>query len=74
MADDIEAWLKEGVDKGWASPPVCSTHDGIPSTAQEDDSFEEGDDPWIHVIRPYRDDEERQAVEANHSPSVWRKQ
>lgn len=46
---------------------------GIPATDDEMNEFEEGGDPCIHVIRPYRDDEERLAVEAAHSPSVWRK-
>lgn len=70
---DFDSWLKEGMDKGWVGPAVCSTHDGIPATDDEMNEFEEGGDPCIHVIRPYRDDEERLAVEAAHSPSVWRK-
>jgi hypothetical protein len=65
-------WLDLGLEQRWCGPPVCTTHDGIPSTEAEDAEFEEGD-PCISMIRPYVDAEEADAVEANHAPSVWRK-
>lgn len=71
-AEEFEAWLRQGMDRGWVGPPVCSTHDGIPTTAAEDEEFEEGD-PCIHVIRPYTDRAEQAAVEDNHEASVWRR-
>jgi len=71
--DDFAAWLAHGVSQRWCGPPVCSTHDGIPSTDDEDQNAEAGGDPCIHIIRPYVDAAECQAVEDNHAPSVWRK-
>ena len=64
-------WLQYGLTQGWAGPPVCYTHDGIPSTKDEDEEFETGD-PCIHVLRLYEDETVKQAVEENHAPSVWR--
>ena len=59
-----------GLAQGWCSPPVCATHDGVPTTASED----EEDEPCVHVLRLYRDEDERLKVEENCSPAVWRKQ
>lgn len=69
----FDAWLEFGLDQGFCGPPVCSTHDGLPTTAKEDNEFEDGSDPCIHVLRLYDTQETGQAVEENHSPSVWRK-
>jgi hypothetical protein len=71
MDIDFEEWLRQGVENGWAGPAVCYTHDGLPTTEAEDTEFEEND-PCIHIIRLYDDAEQKKAVEANHSPSVWR--
>lgn len=68
-----QEWYDYGLAQGYIGPSVCSTHDGIPSTAEEDEEFDEGHDPCIFVIRMYADPDERKAVEENHSPSVWRK-
>ena len=70
---EIHEWIKFGVQKGWVSPPCCYSHDALPTSLEEDDEFFEGGDPCIHVLRLYDDQEHRQAVEENHSPSVWRK-
>lgn len=70
---DFDAWLKMGLENKWVGPPVCSTHDGLPSTEDEDNAWDEGDDPCIHILRLYVDDLEAMLVEQNHSPSVWRK-
>jgi len=69
---DFDAWRVYGMEQEWAGPPVCSTHDGIPMTEEEDEEFEESD-PCIHIIRLYEDPRVKTAVEENHSPSVWRK-
>ena len=69
---DFEEWMKIGYDNGWVGPSVCSTHDGIPMTYDEELEFEEGADPCIHVLRLYEDKEVKLEVEDNHSPSVWR--
>jgi hypothetical protein len=71
---NVYEWLRYGLDRGWAGPPLCETHDGTPTTPAEDDEFEEGMDPCIHIIRLYPDKQTRDEVEANHSPSQWRKQ
>ena len=47
----FEQWLEYGVEKGWCSRDVCSTHDGVPSTEEEDALWEEGHDPCVHVLR-----------------------
>ncbi len=70
---DFDSWLKLGLENHWVGPPVCSTHDGLPSTEDEDNAWDEGDDPCIHILRLYVDDLEAMLVEQNHSPSVWRK-
>ena len=44
-------WLRYGVDHGFCSDSVCSTHDGLPVTPDEEAEFEDGGDPCIHVVR-----------------------
>lgn len=67
-----EEWLRYGFEHGYCGPPVCYTHDGIPLALEEDESFMDGYDPCIHILRLYEDPMVREAVEANHSPSQWR--
>lgn len=38
-------WVKAGVSRGWVSEPVCATHQGLPTTKEEDDEWDEGFDP-----------------------------
>jgi hypothetical protein len=66
-------WLTLGIESGYCGPIVCNTHDGTPTTAAEDDSFDDGDEPCIPAIRIYNSPEEQTAVESNHKASVWRK-
>lgn len=66
-------WITIGVSNGWCSPPVCIIHDGYPTTLEEDNEFEQGNDPCIHMIRPYENVQLQKEVEDNFSPSVWRK-
>ena len=68
----FEEWLQLGVSNGWIGPTICYTHDGIPTTAEEDWGFDQGADPCIHILRLYEDIEIKRGVEENHSPSVWR--
>jgi hypothetical protein len=68
---DYNEWLKHGMDNGWCGPAVCYTHDGLPTSEQEDEEYEESD-PCIHIIRLYESPEEKAAIEFNHSPSLWR--
>jgi hypothetical protein len=66
--NDFDTWITHGIEAGYCGPPVCYTHDGIPTTAAED----EDDEPCLHVIRLYPDEETRAGVEENHSPTIWR--
>ena len=68
----FDQWLKFGMENDWVGPSVCYTHDAVPTTAQEDENWEE-DDPCVHILRLYESSEVKTAVEENHSPSVWRK-
>lgn len=66
---NFQEWLDYGLENGFCGPTVCLTHDGYPTTEEEDLD----DEPCIFVIRYYTDPEHRAAVEANHAPSVWRR-
>jgi hypothetical protein len=68
---DYNEWIKIGIDAGWCGPAVCFTHDGLPMSLEEEALWEE--ESCIHVIRLYEDDEMKQAIEDNHSPSLWRR-
>lgn len=67
-----DEWLALGFEQGWCGPVVCSTHDATPTTSAEDDAWDEGDDLCVPILRVYENAEVKAAVEANHSPSVWR--
>ena len=41
----FDEWLQYGYEQGFCSPPVCASHDGIPSSLVEDEEWEEGLDP-----------------------------
>jgi len=51
-SDHIEKleWIAHGLERGWAEPPVCSTHDTW-LTEEEAELFWEGADPCIAVMR-----------------------
>lgn len=66
-------WVSYGMDMGWIGPRLCIIHDGYPATEEEDEMFDEGGDPCIPVFRVYDSIEEKESVERNHAPSVWRK-
>jgi hypothetical protein len=70
---DFDEWARYGVEQGWCGPLVCAIHDGVPTSAGEDEAFDDGDDPCISVIRLYANEYEKTGVESNHSPSQWRK-
>lgn len=67
---DREEWLALGRTSGWVGPPVCTTHDGTPTTAEEDEDVDL--DLCIWVLRVYENDQQRSEVEKNHSPTRWR--
>jgi hypothetical protein len=69
---NFDEWIKMGYDLGYCTPPVCATHDGVPSTATEDEQWDQGDEACIHVVRVHNTIEEKKSVEANYSPATWR--
>jgi len=72
MEKSFDEWLQEGISHGFCGPAICYPHDGIPSTELEDEQYDEGGDPCMHILRLYEDLEMKKAVEENHSPSIWR--
>jgi len=48
---DFQDWLELGIQNGYCSEPVCNTHDGLPSTEEEDQEWEEGYDPCVPAVR-----------------------
>lgn len=69
---DFNEWMSIGVKNNWAGVPVCYTHDGVPLSEEELNSFEQDDDVCIHIIRLYEDDKTKELVENDHPPSAWR--
>jgi hypothetical protein len=67
----FDDWLKAGIQHNFIGAPVCYTHDGLPTSEDEDEEFSEGD-PCIHILRLYESSEKKTAIEDNHSPSIWR--
>lgn len=43
MADDFDAWLAEGIAKGWCAEPVCASHDTM-WTPEELAASDDGED------------------------------
>ena len=68
----FDEWSYYGWKQGWVGPPVCYTHDGIPTSDDEYESWGEGNDLCIHVMRLYEDNMQRLSVEHGHSPTQWR--
>jgi hypothetical protein len=44
-------WMQTGIDRGWVSDIVCSTHNGLPLRKDEEDEFDEGYDPCVPGVR-----------------------
>jgi len=68
----VVMWMELRLIQGWVAPPPCHTHDGLATTPDEDQAFEDGDDICIHIMRLYANPQEKADCEENHSPSVWR--
>lgn len=49
----FEEWHGIGYAEGWCSDIVCATHDGLPSTEEEDEAWEQGWDPCVPALRLY---------------------
>lgn len=61
----FDEWLEIGLRNGYCSPTVCSTHDALPMTEEEDAEWEDGGDPCCHVVRLYPDLLTKQLVDEN---------
>lgn len=61
----FDDWLLLGIENGWISRPVCSTHDGLPTTNEEDLEWDDGGDPCVYAVRLFSSQDERQAVYEN---------
>lgn len=70
---EFNEWFLVGIDAGFCGPILCVQHDGAPMTEAEEQDAEEGGDPCVPMVRVYESVEQRQLVEANHPPSVWRR-
>lgn len=53
--DSFDAWLDEGIQRGWVSLPFCSTHDTGYLREWENAEFSEGDDPCVLTLRVWKD-------------------
>ena len=53
MTMTIDEWLAIVIKNNWCSDTVCSTHDSLPMTEEEEEAFDEGSDPCVHVVRLY---------------------
>jgi hypothetical protein len=45
------AWIREGIDKGFCSDAICSTHTADYLREEEATAMWDGDDPCIFVLR-----------------------
>lgn len=68
----FDQWMEIGLRAGWVSPPVCASHDGIPTSITEDAEYMDGSDPCLFVMRTYESEEHKEAVETNCPAAVWR--
>ena len=48
---DAATWLRYGVDQGFCSEAECNTHNGLPSTPEEAEEWEDGFDPCVPAVR-----------------------
>ena len=71
-APTFDEWLLEGVRLGYCSPVVCQTHDGVSLTEEQEDEFDQGFDPCVHVIQVFEDRDQQRFAFENHSPYQYR--
>lgn len=68
----LEKWLEEGWRRGWCSPPVCHSCDGVPMSEIEYDDIETYGETCVHVIRLYESEFQRKQVLREGGPVLWR--
>lgn len=47
----FEQWMRIGIENRWVLPPTCYSHDGVPTSEEEEQQFDQGQDPCINVMR-----------------------
>jgi hypothetical protein len=57
FTDEFLDWLHVGQEKGWISTVLCGTHDGIPSSKETEEAWDEGYDPCEPILRIWRQGE-----------------
>ena len=50
-AEEFNAWLNEGVDRGWCSAITCDTHEGVPMSEDEMVAWDMGCDSCLFILR-----------------------
>jgi hypothetical protein len=48
---DMADWIQYGIDNKYCTEIVCATHDGVPSTEEEDAEWEQGVDCCAPILR-----------------------
>jgi hypothetical protein len=51
MLLDFDEWLSYGVENGYCTQQFCQTHGHTEMTDYEEEQFDEGYDPCVHVVR-----------------------
>lgn len=44
-------WLHTGLVNGYVTPPMCYTHEGLPTLPEEDAELDAGYDPCLTILR-----------------------
>jgi hypothetical protein len=58
-----QEWLDYGLANKYCSMPLCVIHELYPMTEEEQTALATGGDVCLELIRPYKDETERLAVE-----------
>jgi len=61
-------WLNYGIANNFCGTLICYNHDGVPMTSEE----EQDEEPCVPIIRIYDTKQQKNDVENNHPPSLWR--
>ena len=65
---NVYEWIAYGTERGWVTE-ACLTHDGIPSTPEEDEAWEDGD-PCQHILRLWPDGKPPERKVIGHEEST----
>ena len=64
----VNEWLQTGINNKWIGPAICATHDGIPSSPQEEQQWENGQDPCQHILRLYENEQTANTINNHYTP------